>query len=240
MGELNLSQSEHEALKAIDTGVLARLLEQCLRDVRADALGVLPLGHCGLYISTKLRHFRQALLAHAEARSTQKRAEMESCARLAGDDLRAAILHMKYRAEAEREEALLFKVDDMITPPFHYSQPVRVRVRYEWRQTSDGQWQHGSITFSHIVDLEPNYALSAPKRKPSAAARDREKQDKLCRNWEQLKSLALQAVRDYFREGGDGASIPSAFDAKPDAYTRGLNNYSAQFWAKRESQPPKA
>ncbi len=41
---------------------------------------------------------------------------------------------------------------------------------------------------------------------------------------------ALYSVRDYFRQGGDGAKIPESFRATVDSYSRGLNNYSTQFW----------
>ncbi|MCI0151885.1 hypothetical protein KNO81_39240 [Paraburkholderia sediminicola] len=240
MGELNLSQSEHEALDAIDTDLLTRLIEQCLREVRPDALGGLSLRRCGLYISKTLQNFRQALKVYADAKAPHKRAEMEHRARLAGDDLRAAIQHMKHRAEKEQNEAQLFKVDDMIVPPLRYSQPVFVRVSFQWRKTIDDQWQYGSITFSHTVHLQPDYSLPAPKQKPSAAAQEQERQDKLCRNWEHLKSLGLQSVQEYLQKGGDGAFIQSTFEAKSDTYTCELNNYSAQFWLERGSQVPAA
>lgn len=203
--------------------------------MRPDALGVLSLGRCGLYISKTLQTFRQALLEYAEAKSPHKRAEIVRRARLAGDDLRAAIQHMKHRAEKEQNEAQFFKVDDIVVPPLRYSQPVFVRVTFQWRKAIDDQWQYSSITFSHTVDLQPDYSLPAPKRKSSTAAREQERQDKLCRDWEHLKSLGLQSVQEYFRKGGDGVSIPSTFEAKSDAYTRELNNYSAQFWPGRGS-----
>ncbi|WP_245438912.1 hypothetical protein [Bradyrhizobium sp. SK17] len=41
---------------------------------------------------------------------------------------------------------------------------------------------------------------------------------------------ALYSVRDYFREGGDGDKIPDTFQATVDSHSRGLNNYSTQFW----------
>lgn len=41
---------------------------------------------------------------------------------------------------------------------------------------------------------------------------------------------ALYSVRDYFKEGGDGDKILEAFQATVDSHTRGLNNYSTQFW----------
>lgn len=57
-----------------------------------------------------------------------------------------------------------------------------------------------------------------------------ERQGALYREWEHLKSLALYSVRDFFRDGGNGAEIPKIFQATPDAYMRGLNNFSAKFW----------
>lgn len=68
--------------------------------------------------------------------------------------------------------------------------------------------------------------MPSTKRKPSAARRAQEKQKKLSDQWRQLRSLGLQAFRDYFREGRDGGEIPEAFQAQAD---RGLNNFSARF-----------
>lgn len=140
---------------------------------------------------------------------------------------------MKRRMETEEKEAQLFYVDDRIGPPFQLSKHLNVRVSYRWRRTVDDQWTYGSITFFHDVDLRPDYTLPPPKRKLSPAKQRREMESTLYRTWEHLMRLALYSVREYFRQGGDGDKIPETFQAKPDSYTRGLNNHSADFWRQK-------
>lgn len=67
-------------------------------------------------------------------------------------------------------------------------------------------------------------------RKPSAAKQEQELQNRLYQTWEHLMRGALYSVRDYFRDGGDGAKIPETFQVTVDSYSRDLNNYSTQFW----------
>lgn len=67
----------------------------------------------------------------------------------------------------------------------------------------------------------------------SAAERERERQDDLYRVWKHLLDLTLCSVRDYFRAGRDGGEIPSTFKAISDGHSRGLNNFSVDFWGKR-------
>jgi len=107
---------------------------------------------------------------------------------------------------------------------------LSVRVGYRWRRTVDDEWTFASITFTHIHDPRPDYTLPTPKRKPSATKREQELQNSLHQTWEHLMRGALYSVRDYFRQGGDGAKIPESFRATVDSYSRGLNNYSTQFW----------
>ena len=44
-----------------------------------------------------------------------------------------------------------------------------------------------------------------------------------------MRDLALFSVRDFFRNGGNGADIPEAFDAITDRGS--LNNFSLKFWS---------
>ena len=44
-----------------------------------------------------------------------------------------------------------------------------------------------------------------------------------------MRDLALLSVRDFFRDGGNGADIPETFDATTDRGS--LNNSSLNFWA---------
>ncbi|MGD9894609.1 MAG: hypothetical protein AB7U18_25250, partial [Dehalococcoidia bacterium] len=190
----------------------------------------LPLGNCGAYIATKLHSFDRALAKHREAKAARKRAETGDALRRAGRDLSFAVGAMKQRMETEQKDAHLFIVDDQIMPPHRFSKHLSVRVSYRWRRTVDDDWTFGSITFVHDVDRRPDHTTPAPKRKPSAAKREQDLQNTLYQTWEHLMRGALYSVRDYFRDGGDGAKIPDTFQATVDSHSRGLNNYSTQFW----------
>jgi hypothetical protein len=113
--------------------------------------------------------------------------------------------------------------------PHHFGESMNVRVSYRWRRTVDDEWTFGSITFVHKVDLRPDYTMPAPKRKPSAVKQEQDLQNRLYQAWEHLMRGALHSVRDYFKEG-DGGKILETFQATVDSHTRGLNNYSTQFW----------
>jgi hypothetical protein len=229
MGEINIPRNERDALKAVDTAELNRLIDQCFYEEQPAALRILRLESCGPYIASRLREYENALAERCKAKAAKKRAETESRVRHAGSALEHAVAQMKHRVDKEEKEGLLFYVEDQIMPPHRFSEHMTVRVTYRWRRAIEDEWVHGSITFSHDVDTRPDYTVPIPKRKPSAAKQEQDRQDRLYREWEHLKMLGLDSVKDYLREGGNGAEIPQAFQANTDSYTRGLNNYSAQF-----------
>lgn len=230
MGEINISRDQQNALKGIDAGELDKLIEQAIREERMGDLHRLPLTSCGSYIAAKLRYFEQALAKHRLAKAPRKRTETENTLRRAGSDLAFALAATRRRMEAEEKEGQLFYIDDQIMPPHHFSERLSVRVSYRWRRTVDDEWKFGSITFFHDVELRPDYALPVPKRKPSEAKQEQDRQTRLYETWEHLMRGALYSVRDYFRDGGDGDKIPETFQATVDSHSRGLNNYSTQFW----------
>jgi hypothetical protein len=235
MGEINIPRAEQDALKAIDAEALDKLIEQCLREERPYDLRILRLDNCGLYVASRLRDFETALTAHSQAKAAKKRAETEHRARRAGNDLAYAVHEMKDRVETEEKEGQVFYVDDLIIPPSRFSERLTVRVSYNWRRAVEEKWVYGSITFVHDVDSRPDYTMPQPKRKPSAAQHERDRQDKLYDEWNHLMKLSLHSVREYFRGGGDGEATPQTFQAKTDSYTRGLNNFSAKFWLVQSS-----
>lgn len=230
MGQINIPRDQQNALEAIDTNELDGLVDQAIREERLGNLHRLPLTSCGFYISTKLHHFEQALAKHREAKAPRKRAETGHTLQRAGSDLSCAVEAMKRRMEEEQKEGQLFYIDDQIVPPYSFDKRLTVRVSYRWRRTVDDDWTSGSITYVHDVDLRPNYTVPAPKRKPSAAKQEQDRQNELSQTWQHLMKGALFSVRDYFREGGDGENIPETFQATVDSHTRGLNNYSTRFW----------
>lgn len=229
MGELNLTREEREALNAIDTAVLSERIEQALRDKCASSLLDLRLDQCGQYPSTELRAFERALRDFGAAKAAKKYAETEYRARRAGGDLEFAIERMKERVKTEEKESQLFVVDEHFFQPFHLREHMTVSVSYRWRSTIDDEWKFGNITFTHDVEFRPDYTTPPPRRKPSARKQEQDRQDKLLREWEHLKKLALHSVRDFFRKGGNAEDIPKTFRAKVD-WSRSLNNFSANFW----------
>lgn len=230
MGKINISCDEQVAIKAIDAGELDKLIDKAIQSEQSGDLHRLCLNRCGTYVSTKLHDFDQALARHQSAKSARKREETEDDLRRAGIELSFAFSEMKGRMATELAEAEFFRVDDQIMPPYRLNENMRVRVDYRWRQTIEVEWLRGSITFIHKQDPLPCFTAPAPRRKPSAAKQKQEFQERLYQTWEQLMRSALYSVRDYFREGGDGAKIPETFQVTVDSYTRGLNNYSTQFW----------
>lgn len=230
MGEINISRDEQDAISTIDANELDKLIDKAIRDEQSGDLHRLSLTRCGTYVSTKLHYFDQALARHRIAKSARNREETGDALRRAGRELSFAFSAMKQRMETEQAEAELFRVDDQIMPPYRFTKAMSVRVSYRWRRTIADEWQWGSITFIHQHDPRPDYARSAPKRKPSAAKQEQELQNQLYQTWEHLMRGALYSVRDYFRDGGDGANIPETFQVTVDSYSRNLNNYSAQFW----------
>lgn len=230
MGEIYIPRDQQTALVAIDSGELDKLIEQAIHEERSGDLHRLALTNCGPYVFGKYRSFHEALAKHRDAKSSRKREQTGDMLRRAGHDLSFAVGAMKRRMETEAKDSELFVIDDRITQPYHFSKQMSVRVRYRWRRTVDADWKHGSITFTHDVDLRLDHMTPVPKRKPSATKREQELQNTLHQIWEHLMQGALYSVRDYFRDGGDGDNIPEAVKVTVDPYTRALNNYSTQFW----------
>lgn len=236
MGELYISRAEQEALKKIDPDELNSIVMECSRHSQIGGLYQLGLEGCGLYVSNKLRDFQKAIESHSRAKSSKKRAETEYQMRRAGDDLTFAVQSMQERMKTEEREKQLFQVDDYIHPSFSFGDRLEVRLRYQWRKSTEEDWTYGMITFQYTPDLTPDYRWPLPKRKPSAAKLAQERQEELRREWEHLKLLSLHSLRDFFRDGGSGSDIPQTFTVTIDSYSRGLNNYSANFW--RQNTPP--
>ena len=229
MGEINLPREQMEALGAIDTAEVDRLLDRAMRDERTSELRQALL-RCGEYVGRELRSFEKALDAHRSARAAHKREQTSRDLYKAKYDLSHAIWAMKRRVEEDRKDAELFFVEDVIRPPHSFSRNLSVCVNYRWRRQPEDGWTYGSIEFSHDHSPRPDFMLPAPRRKPTEAQRKKDLQNELYQTWEHLMRLGLHTVREYFKSGGDAAAIPKTFKVTPDAYSRGLNNFSARFW----------
>lgn len=99
---------------------------------------------------------------------------------------------------------------------------LSITVHYRWRRTTAEDWTFGDITFTHEVELRPDYTLPAPRRRLSPARQEQELQQRLRETWEDLMRGALYSVRDYFKAGGDGAALPKSVTATRDAYSGGF------------------
>lgn len=229
MGELNVPRDEAVALKAIDTKLLASLMDQSIREEHANALRHLPLDSCGPYIGIQLRAFERALSAHAAAKLSKKRAETNYDVRKTRSNLEHAVLQMQARVTQEEAEGQRFFIDDHVMPPMTFSEQLRVRVSYRWREDIAEEWKYRSITFVHEFTSKPVYMTPGPPRKPSKRRQEQDRQEALYQQWEHLKMLGLQAIRDHFRKGGSGDTIPEIVQAKTDQHTMNLNNFSARF-----------
>ncbi|MFN3725271.1 MAG: hypothetical protein ACK4SZ_03085 [Allosphingosinicella sp.] len=230
MGEIYLSEDVKNAVRAIDVRELETRIDRALMEQRATPLYGLHLSSCGPYVAERLRRFERELEAYCKAKAAKKREETRSRAWSAGSELRWAVRDMLHRIEEEEKERQLIRIDDLISPPFRLSERMEVRIGFQWRRAVDEDWAYGSITFVHDADMRPDYTVPSPRRKPSAAKLEEEREDKLYCRWEHLVQLGLGAVREYLKSGGDGNAIPKTFQAKPDAHSRWLNNFSCDFW----------
>jgi hypothetical protein len=217
-------------LKAIDLRQLEELVDEAVWQSRSGELHLLRLASCGEYVSGRLYRLDQAILAHNEAKAAKKRAEISADVRRAGMDLVYAVREMKNRLEREERERTLFEIDDVVYTPRTFTPRLEVRISYRWRDTADESWTHGTITFQHEVDMRPDYTLPVPKREPPRWRQEEELQDRLYRTWDHLRASALHSVREYLKSGCDRTKIPEVFKATTDSHSRGLNNYSTQFW----------
>jgi hypothetical protein len=206
MGEINIPRDQQTAITAIDARELDRLIDQAIREERSGEL------HRLLSRPAAPTSEQSSIPSTGRWRNTARPRRRESgrkrdALRRAGHDLSFAVGAMKQRLETEQKDAQLFIVDDQIVPPYRFTTQMSVRVSYRWRRTIEDEWQWGSITFVHHHDPRPNYAVPVSTRKPSAAKQEQELQNRLYQTWEHLMRGALYSVRDYFRDGGDGAKI---------------------------------
>lgn len=229
MGTLNVPQAETAALKSIDSRHLSSLVAQCVHDEHGSCLRDLRLSECGPFVGSRLYAFERALANYAAAKSAKKRDSTGQDAYKAGGDLENAVEQMKYRVATEEQERDRFFVDDQVMAPFSLHEDLRVHVNFRWRDGIEADWHYGSTTFSHTYVAPPDYRQRTLARKPSAARQARDRQDELYREWEYLKGLGLQAIRDHFRKGSGGAAIPKSVQARRDPHTGRLNNFSVQF-----------
>lgn len=230
MSAINLTQNEKDALASIDTTELDKAIDRAMDEERSGALLTFRLSSCGPYVSNKLNIFLRDLADHAQAKSSRKREETGDRLRRAGYNLVAAVIQMKQRMKEEEEDGQFFYVDDNIYHPFSFSNRLSVTVYYRWRKLMTDTWTSGSIRFDFDAKPRPTYGVPVPKRKPSVAKQEEMRQADLSDTWERLMRDALYSVRDYLKEGRDPTLIPNTFQARPDAHSGYLNNYSTQFW----------
>ena len=236
MGIINLTRDEREAINAIDEAELKRLVDQAISEKHVGVLHHLPLSRCGAYVSQKLHHLQMSMRDYAAAKSGSKMKETKYSVESDARSLIHSVWEMKAELEKQEEQATLFYVDDHIMWPHRFTTELRVRIGFRWRGTIEDDWSHGNIVFTHIVDERPDYATPAPKRKPSAAKLEEQRQRELASTWEHFMSGALCEVRDLFQAGGNGAEIPEAFTAIPDPRTGHLNNFSTDFSNRRNKR----
>lgn len=230
MTYINLPSDQQRAINEVEVSALRAAVDKCLDEERVGPIHELGLSQCGPYVTSKLQAFQQAIVEHTKAKAHAKRERTRADALRAGSELVHAVQQMKSRVETENEEGLLFFIDDQIMPPFHLSKRLTVRIPFRWRPAQTADWKSGQLTFVYDFSPRPDYTELLPKRKPSAAKSARDLQDRLYEEWERLKMQALFSLREFFRKGGDGNTVPEVFSVRPDPYGGGLNNFSCNFW----------
>lgn len=235
MGELYPSLQEQDALNGLDVGAVGVLIEAAIDTRDTGPLRALALERCGDYVAAQARAFERAVRDLGGARTDKKLLATREVARRAGSDLSFALDHSKQRLATQLAERDLLVIDDTILTPFRLDERLRVRVHYQWRPSNADSWRFGSIEFTYAVPPVPLWNVQLTSRRPSTAARERERQERLLRVWDHLRRQALQSVQEFFRKGHDPATIPAVFEARPSSHGGGLNNYSADFWRTPEA-----
>ncbi|HBP6526412.1 TPA: hypothetical protein L6A81_12295 [Pseudomonas aeruginosa] len=230
MIEINIPREVREALKSLDTAALSKQIDEIVERVVPGYLHHLGLSTCGRVIAARLHTLDMALSEHHKSKSDKKRSETGHVVGRAASDLLHAVQRMKDQAAKEELEGELFQVYDPLGQPVALRENMTVNVDFRWRRTTDDDWTSGSIAFNHVVDMRPDFSQPLPSRKPSAAKQAREREDRLYREWERLMTLALLAVKEYFRKGNDGADIPESFQVRTNPHSRSLDNHSTSFW----------
>lgn len=226
---LNLTPYEIEGLKAVDEQKFNDAVNEALDAETTSSIRDFEIHRCGHHLTQKLHYFEQALSNLRAAKSADNRKRKRYEADRAARELTYGLSGMKRRMEQEEKDAELFKIDDHVWQPSTFSRKLEISIWYQWRPTTQDDWRSGKIDFHHEVQPRIDLTLSAPKRKPSAAKKAEELQEELGRHWEDLRRQSLWSLRDFFRDGGNGAEVPSSFNviASRDGY---LNNFSTQWW----------
>jgi hypothetical protein len=99
--------------------------------------------------------------------------------------------------------------------PSRFKKRMEVRVSYGWRRSVDDDWTHGVIAFRHEVSDRSAFLTPTYKRKPSAAKREEDEQDRIYRIWDMLRRGALHSVHEYLRIRGGGEDIPETYRQRP-------------------------
>lgn len=230
MGELYIADHVKTAAKALDLDDLEERVDLAYREQRIAPLYDLHLSSCGAYVSERLRRFERELENFAKAKAARKREETKGRAWSAGSELRWAVRDLLQRIDDEEKERELVRVDDVVSAPYRIGEHMEARVGYQWRRRIEDDWSFGSITFVRDVDMRPDFSQPPPRRKPSRAAQEREREDLLYRHWEQMVRYSIHAVHDFLKAGGDGTAIPDTFLVKTDGRSRWLDNFSCRFW----------
>lgn len=230
MTYINLPSDQKREISEVDPNILQMLVDKCLAENGEGPIHDIELNRCGPYVTSKLRAFQKAISEYAKSKASSKRERTHVEAMRAGSDLVHAVYQMKERVETEQKDRELFYIDDQIRPPFHLSERLSVSIAFHWRPSLTADWKYGRTTFVYNFSPRPDYTQLPPRRKPSAAKSARDLQDNLYREWEHLKMLALCSLRDFFRQGGDGDTVPKAFTVRSNPYGGGLNNSSCNFW----------
>ncbi|MCG8910272.1 MULTISPECIES: hypothetical protein [Pseudomonas] len=230
MGEINTSRFEREALKALNMTELRKQVDNLVHSGQSGQLHGLGLTECGQFVGTNLHAFERALLEHRQAKSPTKRDRTMDSLLRAGRNLIHAVEERRRVVEEEEHDSMLFTVDDMVDKPTFFSQKLTVRVSYSWRAEREAKWMIGSIDFIYECDRVPSAEALAAGQKKGMARAKRERQVALQSEWNFLRRSALFSVRDYFKNGGNGAEIPKTYEVRKHPHGSVISHRSTDFW----------
>lgn len=190
----NLTETEKRGLAAIDQDRLERFIDAAILNEWFGDMENMDFYACDSHVMRHLRIFEERLADYRNSKAAEKRRRTLYSAEKAGRELSFAASQMKERLAREIKDGKLFRIDNFLHPPIHFTADISVRIAYQWRQAEADEWSYGAMTVRHrfkkISDLG-----ETPKRKQSAWKVEEERQADLYAVWDHLRKLAQLSLQ---------------------------------------------
>jgi len=225
---MKLTTQQRNLLSGLDEDTVSRAIYLALERGDLSELEANDVWFCTPHLATQLGIFKRAFTTWQSAASEGKRLESECFAQKMADTLRHSLRETLYQLSQEVTEERLYIVDEYVSSR-RLGGSLEVTVKFEWRDSVFDDWKSGSIHFVYESNLKKAVErMNKGKRKTRAELR-RQIEEALDTELQSMESSAFQTVRNFFREGGTGRSIPEEHLVQRSLHSDHLNNHSLNF-----------